>query len=135
MLSGPSVVYPVYIDPRISYANNQAGWLDVAHDFNGYNSSNNGGPCASNGGSWSCWGDWENETANIGGIRAGVWCNGPSNPQPPPPPPYNICYHSNPDNTWGVYRSYLNFSLPPELAGAASTGSGQGAAWHPAPPT
>lgn len=116
VLDSSSTVYPVYIDPGITYSHTQTGWLDVAHDFNGYNSGGNGGPCAAQGGSWNCWGNWDYEDPD-GGIRAGVWCNGPSNP-PEPPPPSNICYDSYPDSTWGVYRSYLNFDLPSSLSGA-----------------
>jgi hypothetical protein len=99
------------------YTQTQAGWLDVAHDFTGYSTNGSTGSCGAQGGAWTCWGNWDFQD-QTGGIRAGVWCNPPKFQQPPPPPPSNICEDSSPDSTWGVYRTFLNFNLPSELAGA-----------------
>ena len=53
MLTGPDIVYPLYIDPQVTVHGPQSGWLDVARD-------NSGGS----------WGDWEPSDA-----RMGAWCS------------------------------------------------------------
>jgi Concanavalin A-like lectin/glucanases superfamily len=107
LLGGAQVTYPVYVDPDFNKSGHTS-WLDVAHDFSG---GVNGGPCSppKGNGSWGCWGDWQ-YTDPAGGIRAGAFCE--------TPPTSGNCNDPNPDSTWGVYRSYLNFEVPSGLAGA-----------------
>ena len=65
------------------------------------------------GGQWNCWGN-PDYTDPAGGIRSGVECDPETN---------GICQDSPPDSTWAVYRSYLNFAVPPSLAGASFVGA------------
>lgn len=89
VLSGQSVVYPVFIDPTWTSdqsSGNGPTWSDVWQ-------SGSGGT----GGTWEY-------TDPAGGIRAGVYCSPNNN---------GNCLDSTPDSTYGIYRSYLNFPLPP----------------------
>lgn len=91
VLSGGSVVYPVYIDPTIG-GQGLASWLDVWKDSNG-----------------STGGDWEpSATCATGGcgIREGVWCYDDGN---------GNCTSSYREKV----RSYLNFGGLSQVDGAA----------------
>jgi hypothetical protein len=94
VLSGPSVVYPVYIDP-VWYgddANGTASWADAT--------------TFGDGGSG---GDWE-YSASDGGIRVGVACDTADDPNCP-----NESHSGNPE--YIKVRSFLNFPIPAALNG------------------
>lgn len=84
VLSGPSVVYPVFIDPKWNGHESDATWLDVWTNAAGTS------------------GDWEPTNSTFGGIRSGV-C------------PDSTC----PNGLLTIFRSYINFTLPPGYAGSA----------------
>jgi hypothetical protein len=87
VLAGSGTTYPVFIDPYWNVkTTNGASWADVWKHGDGST-----GP-----------GNWEFSTS-AGGVRVGVYCQ---------PDADGKCLHPTPDGTWGIYRSYLNFSLP-----------------------
>jgi hypothetical protein len=61
-------------------------------------------------GAGATWGDWAYQDATFGGVRAGVYCQPDNN---------GNCTDPNPDSTWGMYRSFLNFSIPSSIWGSA----------------
>jgi len=84
VLSGSSVVYPVFIDPKWNGHESDATWLDVWTNSAGTS------------------GDWEPTNSTYGGIRSGV-C------------PDSSC----PNGLLTIFRSYINFTLPPGYARSA----------------
>jgi hypothetical protein len=106
VLSGPSAVYPVFIDPGTFDSHTQTGWLEIGHNFAG----GVNGSCST---SWTCYTTWDYEDSN-GGIRSGVWCNGP---------PGGGCSDPTPDQNWGLWRTYMNFNVPGSLYGAGFVGA------------
>jgi hypothetical protein len=97
VLAGPSVVYPVFVDPQWSLTTPADGatWSDVQR--NGLDSTGGG--------------DWEPTSAQFGGIRAGVACN---------------AWYSDgscvPGTTYTTTRSFLNFPTPPSGLGFYGAG-------------
>jgi hypothetical protein len=90
VLSGPSVTYPVFIDPTWTGQQSGATWLDVWKDSQG-----------------QVGGDWEPTAPTFGGIRSGV-CDSTS--------PYCNTADSAP---LAIFRSYINFTLPGGYSGSA----------------
>jgi len=121
VLSGPGVVYPVFIDPAWNTTNSGApdpSWSDVAYEkvFAGTGS---GGALVAT----SHWGDYQPTLSDgFGSVRSGVTCQAWNSDGSCAPNPIGSTYAG--DTVYDTYRSFLNFPTPvtdghPGFSGAA----------------